>query len=730
MDEVARQSLSQQQQQVALPHLSPQKPTPKRNCCCVTLRKLWSFQILVTLLIVVVVLMTAASVWPSNFAFSRKSVTLVSEYARSNLMGKLTSNIQLVFNDIVQCLHVLETSYLNYERLGMDINSIGFLDSLSLMSIIFETPIVTAADFGFVSDGTMLGLARSNLTYSGDGKGTLVFYAPDGTTFLFNSTDFFIQTRPWYIIPLETNTTSWSPIFISRDVPPKFIITLSTPYYSFRTGKLLGILAVEVDLNFLSGFVKTIPILEFTRVLILNTDGSLIAASKGDAYTIINSTTVIANTNGTDPIVKETIEEIIDRGFQNRTIVGLQAFSYNRGQGKRVVNLIRIVGPLGITWIGVFNTRNVDILSGVYRANKTNAIICSVCLVVSTLIAIIVSSILFRPLRSVCHEMDMVADMEFEHSYRIHAFYLFELSEIINSLERMKHGLRNFERYVPSEIVKAIVRSDEENSLGVVSRPITVMFSDIKDFTCLSEIMDPNNLIQLLSDFFTNMSNIIVDNNGAVDKYIGDAIMCIFNAPNYVPDHEISAVIAAVEMKHRLNMLNVTWIQRSLPAIQIRIGINTGICLVGNVGSQDRMNYTVLGDDVNIASRCESLNKRYDSDIMITESTYSALRGRFLCKWLAYVSLKGKTRPIHVYEVICSETIATDEQKRKCKLYNDLKYSISIGDRVAAKNLCAQILQENDQDVTAKEILDILETTESNGRLLSTDMVTIWLHES
>jgi hypothetical protein len=189
--------------------------------------------------------------------------------------------------------------------------------------------------------------------------------------------------------------------------------------------------------------------------------------------------------------------------------------------------------------------------------------------------------------------------------------------------------------------------------------------------------------------------------------------MALFNAPDLVSHHQVCAVSAAVEMKRKLCDLNVAWSEQKLPLIQIRTGINTAMCLVGNVGSEQRMNYTALGDGVNIASRCESLNKRYGTDIIITESTYSSVNHKFLCRWLSYVCLQGKTNPIHVYEVLCPLDEATDEQIRLCSLHGDIKYAIEKCDVTRAKHTCAELLQIDPHNISARELLDRLE--EANG---------------
>jgi adenylate cyclase len=189
---------------------------------------------------------------------------------------------------------------------------------------------------------------------------------------------------------------------------------------------------------------------------------------------------------------------------------------------------------------------------------------------------------------------------------------------------------------------------------------------------------------------------------------IGDAIMILFNVPDPVPHHELLSVSTALEMHQRLKQLNIIWNRRQYPEVSIRIGINSGTCLVGNVGSERRLNYTALGDVVNIASRCESLNKHYNTSTIITDTTYLMVNSQFLCRWLSYVNLKGKALPTHVYEVICRRSDATELQLQLCEMHQRLKTYLENGEFELLALLCQNILQIEPDNNIAKEILDRL----------------------
>ncbi len=211
---------------------------------------------------------------------------------------------------------------------------------------------------------------------------------------------------------------------------------------------------------------------------------------------------------------------------------------------------------------------------------------------------------------------------------------------------------RTIDNYFSPSVLEAILANPAGLQLGGERREITVLFSDIRSFTAISETLAPEKLSQLLHQYFTEMTEEILATDGVVDKFIGDAIMAFWGAPIAQSDHPRRAVAAAVGMMRRLRRLQDQWLERGWPKIDIGIGIHTGSATVGNMGSAKRFDYTVIGDTVNAASRLESLNKDFQTNIIISEETARRLEGIFLTRPLGEVKVKGKTRPLKIYEVV------------------------------------------------------------------------------
>ncbi len=209
-----------------------------------------------------------------------------------------------------------------------------------------------------------------------------------------------------------------------------------------------------------------------------------------------------------------------------------------------------------------------------------------------------------------------------------------------------------FGRYVSPQIVRQLLSRPELVKLGGSKVNVTVLFSDIRGFTTLSEGMDPQELVNFLNEYLSEMTRIIFKYNGVVDKYIGDAIMAFWGAPIHDEQHPVNACRSAVEMIRRLRELNKKWQAEGKPEIRIGIGINSGEVTVGNMGSDVRFDYTVMGDNVNLASRLEGINKQYGTSIIISEYTYEKVRNEFVTRKLDKVAVKGKKKPVEIYELI------------------------------------------------------------------------------
>jgi adenylate cyclase len=252
--------------------------------------------------------------------------------------------------------------------------------------------------------------------------------------------------------------------------------------------------------------------------------------------------------------------------------------------------------------------------------------------------------------------------------------------------EKRNRAIRNtFEHYVSPGVVEQILSAETELKLYGEQKTLTAVFADIRGFTGISEKMSPSELVEFLNEFFTAMTEMVIHYKGTVDKYMGDAIMAFYGAPVEQPDHARRACQTAVDMLMRLKKLQIDWDAHNLPPLNLGIGINSGEMVVGNMGSEHRYGYTIMGDHVNLASRLEGLNKEYGTNIIISEFTYALIqRDGFTVRELDRVRVKGREHAITIYELLGygglyqQKQVLADMFQRGLAAYRDRQWDQAI----------------------------------------------------
>ncbi|MDK9699608.1 MAG: adenylate/guanylate cyclase domain-containing protein [bacterium] len=245
------------------------------------------------------------------------------------------------------------------------------------------------------------------------------------------------------------------------------------------------------------------------------------------------------------------------------------------------------------------------------------------------------------------------------------AFVMTVLRRILRE-QREKTKIKGmFGQYVPKKVVGELIANPEMLRLGGEKRHLSVLFTDVAGFTTISEHLSPEELVHLLNEYLTAMTREILAVDGIIDKYEGDLIMAEFGAPVHYTDHAVRAVRASLNMQKKLAILRQKWEAEKQPILYSRVGINTGDMIVGNMGSEDVFDYTVMGDAVNLASRLEGVNKLYGTTIMCSQATYDECKDQFQFRFLDKVRVKGKSQFVGIYEVLGEKDEELPEGKRK-----------------------------------------------------------------
>jgi adenylate cyclase len=310
-----------------------------------------------------------------------------------------------------------------------------------------------------------------------------------------------------------------------------------------------------------------------------------------------------------------------------------------------------------------------------------------------------------RPLKKLKNNIQGM--MEFnEHSAAIKTSFITELSTLGHAINRLRQTILAFTSYAPRDLVRDLVKSGAELQVGGESRYLTILFTDLKDFSALSEITPSHELLQRISHYLELMSLAVKEEKGTVDKFIGDAVMAFWGAPALDQHHAYHACVAAFKGQRRMVMLNERLISEDKPPLTVRIGIHTDAVLVGNIGSLERLSYTVMGDGVNIASRLEGLNKNYGTKICVSHAVYKATGERLWLRPIDKIRVKGRESEFLIYELLgirdgSAETQPTETEQILCNV-TGRAYTLYAAKRYAEARISYQELVDRFDDTLAK----------------------------
>jgi len=261
-----------------------------------------------------------------------------------------------------------------------------------------------------------------------------------------------------------------------------------------------------------------------------------------------------------------------------------------------------------------------------------------------------ITNLIRRPLNKLRDEILKLKDLDVDEHIDFKSS-ISEVNDMIDATDKVKTGLRSFSKYVPDKVVKQLITQGKDAKIGGEKEHVTVLFSDIEGFTSISENNDVDEVVTALNEYFDVYVNCLEESGATVDKFIGDAVMAFWNAPNKIENHESVAVATALKISNEIDKLNKRWESQGKRFIfKTRIGINCGEVIVGNIGSSNRMNYTVTGDTVNLASRLEATNKTYKTKILVSEFVYVKSKDDIDYNYVVEVKVKGKDIPVKIYE--------------------------------------------------------------------------------
>ena len=291
------------------------------------------------------------------------------------------------------------------------------------------------------------------------------------------------------------------------------------------------------------------------------------------------------------------------------------------------------------------------ILGGLRQALWWSVALVLVSLGVILLVSLRLSKLITTPVENLSHIARRIGRFDLDGLPRVQSRVL-EIQHLDQALDDSARGLKAFGKFVPVDVVNQLIDQGHALTPSGEPRRITVMFTDVEDFTRISETSDSQVLVEQLTEYFNVATQVITQHGGTVDKFIGDGIMVLWGAPSELEDAEHQACLAALELQAALDALNTRWVARGLPRFHTRIGIHTGMAVVGVLGSNNRLSYTAFGDTINVASRIEGINKELGTRILLSETTFEGLRGRLHTRRIDAMELRGRQQKLVLYVLL------------------------------------------------------------------------------
>ncbi len=350
------------------------------------------------------------------------------------------------------------------------------------------------------------------------------------------------------------------------------------------------------------------------------------------------------------------------------------------------------------------------VAEGVEKNLRAAAATAAVFLAVGALAAYWLARRISRPMLTLGAEARAISHLDFSAEPRPFSS-IREIRQLEQALGEARVSLRSFQKYVPADVVRTLMESGTEARLGGHTAHLTLLFTDIVDFTHVAESADPQVLVEQLGEYLAAVSGLIHKHHGIVDKYIGDGVMAFWGAPRPDPAQAVHAAQAALEIQGKLDTLNAGWAAAGRPMFHTRIGLNSGEVVVGNIGSEDRLNYTAIGDPVNLASRLESLNRYYGTRILLSDATRMAAGDVLLTRPVARVSVKGSQRGIVVYELLGLTADADETAMRRVEMSEAAFESLDAGRTAEAAAQYRALQSDFPNDGVAAAQLRFLEET-------------------
>lgn len=486
-----------------------------------------------------------------------------------------------------------------------------------------------------------------------------------GSEVLVNTTS-DVRMRPWFVGAEKQKGLFWTDLYAFLPGVERGI-TVSDPMYG-QNGELIGVIGADLTMLLLDKFVMSQKVGNKGRVYILDQQGKIVVPGKE---------------GGVDPGAIDP--NLITSLYRSYTATPSHSSLLARYKGEQYLGYISPLPVVfGAKWYVLAVAPSKDFFAQMIRVQDLVLGIVAAILFLSGLIVVYFAKRISSPIVRLAHEVDRIRQLDLTSETRVHT-HIREIFQMDQAVASMRRVIRSFARYVPREIVKDLFDKNEEITLGGKKKEVTIFFSDIAGFTTITESLSIEELIPLMSEYFDAMSKIILRSHGTIDKFVGDGIMAFWGAPIEFKDHGSRACIAALRCHAMLVELNKKRREENKPEFLTRFGINTGTVIVGNIGTEERMNYTIIGNAVNATAHLQEVDKVFHTSIIIGQEVYEELGGKFVVRPLDLIEVKGRKEKTRIYELMGTvegeeEIQATPQQVELSRAFTAAFETLERGD--------------------------------------------------
>ncbi len=428
---------------------------------------------------------------------------------------------------------------------------------------------------------------------------------------------------------------------------------------------VIGVAYVDLTLTNLSRYITQIKIGENGYAFL--SELSPLGPARIIAYR--DPTRLLVNDGGSIRLV--TVDElgdpVISRLFEHleaNPLLGVEAAERIRFkiEGRdQLAGFLRTGGGSRPDWLLGIVVPAEEFMGNLGADRNVLAMFAVIALLAGIYVSLLLAQRIANPVRAIVAETKRIQSLDFGER-PLPSTHIEELEELGVAVEQLKTSLRSFEKLVPTQYARHLVTTGQEAKLGGERKHITIYFADIVGFTRLSEMMPPEELVEVLAEYLDVLSGKVIEHDGTVDKFNGDDVMAFWGAPSPVENSALCACVSAVRSQEALKALHIEWASQGRPLLGASFGISTGDVVVGNVGSRERMNYTVIGDAVNLASRLQGLNKFYETSVLVSEQTMLEAGDAVVTRLVDFVAVSGREQPASVYELLgLREELSADE---------------------------------------------------------------------